>query len=136
MKDKYLNSFPKSQVSWPTVSELFALSFTHLCRALSTNMAARNQQKRTSGVPFSIKALSFHSRTSIRGHNLLILEMVLLLKIKRRDFFSTIQHSYVGVTHFENSEVRIAVFSPLIYQRTDTWMTSRFDCFVQHGARF
>ena len=29
--------------------------------------------------------------------------------------------------------------SPMIYQSTDTWMTSRetwFDCFVQHGVRF
>ena len=31
--------------------------------------------------------------------------------IKRRDFFSTRQHSYFGVTHCENSEVQIAVFS-------------------------
>ena len=37
--------------------------------------------------------------------------MVILLKIKRRDFFSTRQHSYFGVTHCENSEVQIAVFS-------------------------
>ena len=36
--------------------------------------------------------------------------MVILLKIKRRDF-STRQHSYFGVTHCENSEVQIAVFS-------------------------
>ena len=31
--------------------------------------------------------------------------MVKLLKIKRRNFFSTRQHSYFGVTHFENQEV-------------------------------
>ena len=31
--------------------------------------------------------------------------MVILLKIKRRDFFSTRQNSYFGVTHFENQEV-------------------------------
>ena len=31
--------------------------------------------------------------------------MVILLKINRRDFFSTRQHSYFGVTHCENSEV-------------------------------
>ena len=37
--------------------------------------------------------------------------MVILLKIKRRDFFSTRQHSYFGVMHCENSEVQIAVFS-------------------------
>ena len=35
----------------------------------------------------------------------LILEMVILLKIKRRDFFLTKQHSYFGVRHCENSEV-------------------------------
>ena len=53
--------------------------FTHLCRALygdaildhigvqfwCTNMAAENQQKHLE-FTFSIKALSFHSRTSIR----------------------------------------------------------------------
>ena len=37
--------------------------------------------------------------------------MVILLKIKKRDFFSTRQHSYFGVTHRENWEVQIAVFS-------------------------
>ena len=55
--------------------------FTHLCRALygdailvhiaipfwCTNMAAGNQQKHLEFI-FSIKALSFHSRTSIRTH--------------------------------------------------------------------
>ena len=85
-------------------------------------MATRNQQKHLE-FSFLLKPFLFTRELA------LILEMVLLLKIKRRDFFSTIQHSYVGVTHFENSEVRIAVFSPMIYQRTDTWMTSRFDCF-------
>ena len=35
--------------------------------------------------------------------------MVILLKIKRRYFFSTRQRSYFGVTHCENSEVQIAV---------------------------
>ena len=29
----------------------------------------------------------------------------MLLKVNRRDFFSTRQHSYFGVTHFENQEV-------------------------------
>ena len=38
-------------------------------------------------------------------------EVVILLKIKRRDFFSTRQHSYFGVTHCENWKVQIAVFS-------------------------
>ena len=37
--------------------------------------------------------------------------MVILLEIKRRDFFSTGQHPYFGVTHCENLAVQIAVFS-------------------------
>ena len=51
--------------------------FTHLCRALygdailvhqnGAAMAARNQQKHLE-FTFSIKALSFHLRTSIRAH--------------------------------------------------------------------
>ena len=68
------------------VSCLFSLQFlsylpkrfTHLCRALvsrrhigapfwCSNIAAGNQQKHPE-FTFSIKALSFHSRTSIRGH--------------------------------------------------------------------
>ena len=74
-------------------------------------MAAGNQQKHLE-FAFAIKALSFHSRTSICGHkHLLILEIVILPKIKRRDFFSTRQHSYFGVMHCENSEVQIAVLS-------------------------
>ena len=32
--------------------------------------------------------------------------MVILLKIKRTDFFSTRLHSYFGVTHYENSKVQ------------------------------
>ena len=46
-----------------------------------TNMASANQQKHLE-LTFSIKALSFQSRTSIRA-----LEIVIPLKIKRRDFF-------------------------------------------------
>ena len=44
--------------------------FTHLCRALygdTINMAAGNQQKHLV-FTFPIKALYFHSRTSIRAH--------------------------------------------------------------------
>ena len=52
--------------------------FTHHCRALYgdanivytvwyTNMAAGNQRKHLE-FTFSIKALSFHSRASLRGH--------------------------------------------------------------------
>ena len=48
-------------------------------------MAARNQQKHLE-FTFSIKALSFHWETSIPAHKD-TLEMVILLRIKRRDFF-------------------------------------------------
>ena len=76
--------------------------FTLLCRALYGDailvhrMAAGNHQKHLE-FTFSIT-----------------LEMVILLKIKRRGFFSTRQHSYFGVTHCgacEDSEGQIAVFS-------------------------
>ena len=51
-------------------------------------MAAGNQQKHLEST-FSVKTLLFQSRASIRAHKhiSLILEMVKLLKIKRRDFF-------------------------------------------------
>ena len=48
-------------------------------------MAARNQEKRLE-FTFSIKVLSFHWETSIPAHKH-TLEMVILLRIKRRDFF-------------------------------------------------
>ena len=49
---------------WSTVSELFAETFH---APWSTNMAAGNQQKHLE-FTFFIKALSFHSRASIRVH--------------------------------------------------------------------
>ena len=67
------------QVSvWDTVSELFAETFhaplwsfvwrRHIgVPFCCINMAARNHQKHL-GFTFSMKALSFHSRTSIRAH--------------------------------------------------------------------
>ena len=70
-------------------------------------MAPGNQQKHLE-FTFSIKALSFDSRTSIRAHKH-IPEMVILPKIKRTDLFSA-QHSYVGVTHCENFEDQIAPY--------------------------
>ena len=50
-------------------------------------MAAGNQQKHLE-FTFSIKALSFHSRTSIRAHKhyLLILKMAILLKLRGEAF--------------------------------------------------
>ena len=59
---------------------------------------------------------------------LLILEMVILLKIKSREFFSTRQHSYFGVTHYENWKVqkgRKEIFGdrpPATYLKV--WMTA------------
>ena len=77
-------------------------------------MAAGNQQKYQE-FTFSIKALSLHSRTNIRAHKhiyLLIFDMVILLKIKRRDLSSTREHSVFWChTHCKTSEVQIAVFS-------------------------
>ena len=81
---------------WPTVSELLVEtfhaplgSFVWRCHIgvlfWCTNTAAGNQQKHLE-FTFSIKALSFHWETSICAHKH-ILEMVILLKIKRRDFF-------------------------------------------------
>ena len=81
---------------WPTVSELLDEtfhaplgSFVWRCHIgvlfWCTNTAAGNQQKHLE-FTFSIKALSFHWETSICAHKH-ILEMVILLKIKRRDFF-------------------------------------------------
>ena len=90
--------------------------FTHICRALyqdailvyrswCTNIAAGNQQKHME-FTFSIKALSFHSRT---------------VAYVRINIFSNTWNGYTdgnqegrlsGVTHCENSEVhQIAVFS-------------------------
>ena len=62
----------------PTVSELFAETFHALLQSFvwrrqigvpfwCTNMAAGNQQKHLE-FTFSIKALSFHSRSSIHTH--------------------------------------------------------------------
>ena len=82
------------------------------CTVLVHQYGRRKSTKR-SGVHFSIKVPSFHLRTSIRAHKkyLIILGMVILLKIKGRYFFSTRQDSYFGVTHCDNWEVQIAVFS-------------------------
>ena len=84
--------------------------FTHLCRALygdvilvhipipfcCTNMAAGNQQNHLEFI-FSIKALSFHSRTSIRTHKHIFLYLQWLYCWKsRRETFPRRQHSYFG----------------------------------------
>ena len=63
---------------WHKVSEVFAETFHATLQSFvwrrhigapfwCTNMAAGNQQKNLK-ITFSIKALSFHSRTSIRAH--------------------------------------------------------------------
>ena len=102
----------------PQFLSYFSKHFMHLRRALygrhidvlfwCTNTAARNPQKHLE-FTFSIKALSFHWESSICAHKH-ILEMVILLKIKRSSLFSSRQHSYFSVTHCENSEVEIVVF--------------------------
>ena len=56
---------------WPTVSELFAETFHATLQSFvwrrHTWFGTQNQQKHLE-ITFSIKALSFHSRTSIRAH--------------------------------------------------------------------
>ena len=59
--------------------------------------------------------------------------MVILLKIKRRDFFSARQHSYYGVTHCENSEVQIAVFEKKHATGLET-CTKIFFVYLQPGV--
>ena len=57
--------------------------------------------------------------------------MVIPLKIKRRDFFSTSQLSYFGVTHCENSEVQIAVFSNETYYGTGNVYRDSFYVYLE-----
>ena len=77
---KYEQFVQISGLCGPRFLSYLAKHFTHLCRALygkailvdrncplSTNMAAGNQQKHLE-FTFSIKALPFHSRASIRAH--------------------------------------------------------------------
>ena len=74
-------------------------------------MAAENQQKHLE-FTFSIKPPSFHSRTSIRAHKISSNTWNGYTAENQEEIlFSTRQHSYFGVTHCENSEVQIAVFS-------------------------
>ena len=99
--------------------------FTRLCRAFSwsfvwrryiggsfwsTNMAAGNQKHLE--FTFSIKALSFQSRTSIRVHKHILkyLKWVYCWKSRGEAFFNWTAFLF-DVTHCENSEVQIAVFS-------------------------
>ena len=79
IKDEYINNLPKSQVFvahsfWvicPNVSRTFVelcIVTPYWCTVLvGTNMASGNQQKHPK-FTFSIKARSFHSRTSIHAH--------------------------------------------------------------------
>ena len=61
---------------------------------------------------FSTKALSFHSKTSIRADKHIVWHLKWLYCWKSTgDFFSMRQHSNFGVTHCDNLEVQIAVFS-------------------------
>ena len=113
----------KSQVFVAQFLSYLPKRFTYLWRALYgrtpywytvlVDQYGRRKSTKTSGVHFSYNSSFFSLENShMWGKTyLLIIEMVILLKIKRRDFFSTRQHSYFGVTHFENSEIQIAVFS-------------------------
>ena len=79
-KTKIWTIGPSFRSLWPTVSELFAETFHAPLQSFvwrrhidvpfwSTNMAAGNQQKHHDlRFTFPTKALSFHSRTSIRAH--------------------------------------------------------------------
>ena len=72
-------------------------------------MATRNQQKRVE-FTFSIKALSFHWETSIPAHKH-TLEMVILLRIKRRDFFHWDSIPILVSRTVKTQKTQIAVFS-------------------------
>ena len=100
--------------------------FPHLCRALygdailvhsfAAPMWPRKINKNIWSTLFIQKLLLFTRELAyVRIKYPLILGMVILLswllKIKSRYLFSRRQHSYFGVTHCENSEVQIAVFS-------------------------
>ena len=76
---KYERFVQVSGLSGPQFLSYLPKRFIHLCRALygdailmyrwSTNMVAGNQQKHHDlEFTFPTKALSFHSRTSIRAH--------------------------------------------------------------------
>ena len=71
-----------------------------------------NQQKHLE-FTFSIKTLSFHSRTSICAHKHIFkyLKWLYCWKSRGETFFSVRQHSYFDVTDCENSEIQIAVLS-------------------------
>ena len=61
----------------------------------------------------SVGEFSFRAALCFQRPVILFTQSFILMKIKR-DFFSTIQHSYFGgVPYCENSEVQIAVFSQL-----------------------
>ena len=101
---------------WPTVSELFtqnvSLTFVELCMKTPYWCTVFGApiwpwEKKHLEFTFPIKALSFHSRTSIRAHK----HNGYTAENQEERLFSTRQQSYFGVSHCENSEVQIAVFS-------------------------
>ena len=72
----------------------------------------RWKSTKTSGVYFFYKSLSFHSRTSVRTHNISSnTSSGYIAEYQEERLFLTRQHSCFGVTHCENSKVQIAVFS-------------------------
>ena len=62
--------------------------------------------------------------------------MVILLKIKRRDFSSTRQPSYFGVTHCKNSEVQIAFFLEVKHATRMETCTKIYFLFIRKTSLF
>ena len=97
--------------------------FTHLCRALygdailkhrfGAPIYGRGKNQKHLEFTFSTKVVSFHSRTSIRAdkHIFWHLKWLYCWKSTGETFFSTRQNYNFGVTHCDNLEVQIAVFS-------------------------
>ena len=103
-------------------------TFVDLCMETPywcTNMVTGNQKKHLE-FTFSIKAISFHSRTSIRVHNI---PSNTWNGYTAENQEETRQHSYFGVTHCENSEVQIIVFSK--WNSLQEWkLVQRFTCYL------
>ena len=142
----YINNLSKSQVfvahSFWVIYWNVSCTFVELCMETLyigvqfwyTNMAAGNQQRHVE-FTFSIKALSFHSRASIYVHKhnyLLIFGIVKLLKIKRRYFFWTGQHSSecFGVTTVKMLKFKLLYFRNEICYGTQETCTEIYFLFI------
>ena len=107
VKVSCLNCGPQF-LSYLPICRNISCTFVELCMempywcAVLVHQYGRQKLTKTSGVHVFCKSSFF----SLENQHTLY-----LLKITRREFFSTRQHSYFGVTHCENLEVQIAVFS-------------------------